>query len=120
MAFLLHLKNVVFGRHYSDKKSKVIEIQKGIIVIRYILIGLCFSFFGCIRSEPSNAEIAQGMKTRFLCRTGAYSANIDAKAKKIGKGRWAVLLTAERNGEWRSINATAVMDKNGNIHYYTE
>lgn len=81
---------------------------------------IVLSFVGCGQSEPSNAEIARGMKESFIRRTGAYSANLDAKARKIGNGRWAVQMTAERYGERRTLNATAVMDKNGDIHYYTD
>ena len=75
---------------------------------------------GCGQSEPSTAEIERGMKESFIRKTGAFSANRDAKAKKIGNGRWSVRLTAERNGQRRTLNATAVMDKNGDIHYYTD
>ena len=72
------------------------------------------------RGEPSNAEIERGMKESFIRNTGAFSADLDAKAKKIGNGRWSVRLTAEQNGQRRSLNATAVMDRNGDIHYYTD
>ena len=40
--------------------------------------------------------------------------------RKIGDGRWAVTMEAERYGERHTLNATAVMDKNGDIHYYTD
>ena len=75
---------------------------------------------GCGQSEPSNADIERGMKESFIRKTGAFSASLDVKAKKIGNGRWSVRLTAERNGQRRTLNATAVMDKNGDIHYYTD
>ena len=87
---------------------------------RILFIGLMMVHVGCGQGEPSNAEIARGMKESFIRRTGAYSANLDAKARKIGNGRWAVQMTAERYGERRTLNATAVMDKNGDIHYYTD
>ena len=87
---------------------------------RIMLIGLAIALAGCGASEPSTAEIARGMKESFMRETGAYSANLDAQAQKIGNGRWAVRLTAERYGERRTLNATAVMDKNGDIHYYTD
>ena len=29
-------------------------------------------------------------------------------------------MVGERNGVRRTLNATAVMDKNGDIHYYTD
>ena len=79
-----------------------------------------FANIGCGPSEPSNSEIATGMKRSFITETGAYSANLNAKAKKIGDGRWAVKMTAEKDGYKRTLNATAVMDKNGDIHYYTD
>ena len=87
---------------------------------RILFIGLMMVLVGCGQGEPSNAEIARGMKESFIRRTGAYSANLDAKARKIGNGRWTVQMTAERYGERRTLNATAVMDKNGDIHYYTD
>ncbi len=77
---------------------------------------------GCGSSvpEPSLSEIERGMKESFIRQTNAFSADLDAKAKKIGNGRWSVKMTVRRNGEQRSLNATAVMDENGGIHYYTE
>ena len=80
---------------------------------------LCLVNIGCGPSEPSNSEIAAGMKKSFIRETGAYSSNLDAKAKKIGDGRWAVEMTVEKNGYKRALNATAVMDKHGDIHYHT-
>ena len=87
---------------------------------RIVLISLMLSMVGCGLSEPSTAEIERGMKNSFMRRTGAYSANIDASAKKIGNGRWYVRMTIEKDGFRRTLNATAVMDKNGDIHYYTD
>ena len=86
---------------------------------RIILVGLALALAGGGVSEPSDKEIAEGMMRRFAQRTGEYSANLKAKAKKIGNGRWAVTMEAERYGQRRILNATAVMDKNGDIHYYT-
>lgn len=85
-----------------------------------LIISFSLVVIGCGPSEPSNSEIATGMKRSFIQQTGAFSANLDAKAKKIGDGRWAVEMTAEKDGYRRTLNATAVMDKNGNIHYYTD
>ena len=87
---------------------------------RIILVGLALALAGCGASEPSNKEIAQGMIRSFSHETGVSSAKLKAKAKRIGNGRWSVTLMAERFGEERTLNATAVMDKNGNIHYYTD
>ena len=52
--------------------------------------------------------------------SGNCSDFLDTKAKRIGNGRWAVRMVGERNGVRRTLNATAVMDKNGDIHYYTD
>lgn len=97
---------------------------------RIMLMGLVLALAGCGASEPSNRcgtsepsnkEIAQGMIQSFVRETGIPSSNLKAKAKMIGNGRWAVSMEAERyNGERRTLNATAVMDKNGDIHYYTD
>ena len=97
---------------------------------RTMLMGLVLALAGCGASEPSNRcgtsepsnkEVAQGMIQSFVRETGIPSSNLKAKAKKIGNGRWAVSMEAERhNGERRTLNATAVMDKNGDIHYYTD
>ena len=86
---------------------------------RIMLAGLVLALAGC-GGDPSNKEIAQGMIRSFSHETGVSSANLKAKAKRIGNGRWSVTLMAERFGEERTLNATAVMDKNGNIHYYTD
>ena len=90
-------------------------------LIMALTIGaMAIALMGCGHGEPSNAEIERGMKESFIQKTGAFSASLDAKAKKIGNGRWSVRLTVERNGQRRTLNATAVMDKNGDIHYYTD
>lgn len=77
---------------------------------------------GCGAGKPSNKEIAQGMMRSFARETGVNpnTGQLKAKARKIGNGRWAVTMEAERYGDRRTLNATAVMDKNGDIHYYTE
>ncbi len=76
---------------------------------------------GCGPSEPSTAEVERGMVESFRRETGLTTGKLEAKAKKIGNGRWAVRMTGERyDGERRSLDATAVMDKNGDLHYYTE
>ena len=87
---------------------------------RIMLMGLVLALAGCGASEPSNKEIAQEMMRSFIRETGVQPANLRAKAKKIGNGRWAVSMEAERCGKRRTLNATAVMDKDGTIHYYTE
>ena len=62
------------------------------------------------------------MMRSFVNETGVNpdSLQLKAKARKIGNGRWTVTMEAERYGERHTLNATAVMDKNGDIHYYTD
>lgn len=89
--------------------------------MRYIkFIGLICILAGCGKSEPSEAEIAHGMKKSFIRQTGASYSNLKTRARKIGNGRWSVELIGDRYGQRRTLNATAVMDKNGDIHYYTD
>ena len=89
---------------------------------RIVLAGLVFALAGCGTSEPSNEEVARGMMEMWIRETGvsAKSVSLKAKAKKIGNGRWRVQMVGEKNGERRTLNATAVMDENGDIHYYTD
>ena len=88
---------------------------------RIMLAGLILALAGCGGGDPSNKEIAQGMIRSFSHETGVPSANLKAKARKIGNGRWAVTMEEKRyDGQRRTLNATAVMDKNGDIHYYTD
>ena len=63
---------------------------------KVLLAALVLSLVGCGPSEPSNAEIERGIKENFIRRTGAFSAKLDARARKIGNGRWSVVLTAEQ------------------------
>lgn len=84
---------------------------------------MAVTLVGCGSSEPSNEEIARGFMRAFVSETGITPSfgKIKAKAHKIGNGRWAVQMKAERyDGECRTLNATAVIDKNGAIHYYTD
>ena len=95
--------------------------SSGCLVPLIALLALTtLAFLGCGPKEPSLAEIERGMVDTFRRESGNYSDYLDAKAKRIGNGRWAVRMTAERYGERRTLNATAVMDKNGDIDYYTE
>lgn len=88
---------------------------------RIMLAGLVLALAGCGGGEPSSKEIAQGMIRMFSRETGISSANLKARAKKIGNGRWTVAMEVERyDGQRRTLNATAVVDKNGDIHYYTD
>ena len=89
---------------------------------RIVLAGLVFALAGCGTSEPSNEEVARGMMEMWIRETGvsAKSVSLKAKAKKIGNGHWTVQMVGKKNGERRTLNATAVMDENGDIHYYTD
>ncbi len=91
-------------------------MKQSLLIVSGLLL-----FAGCGPKEPSTAEIERGVVDSFRRETGIYSGKIDAKATKNGNGRWDVRITGERyGGERRTLNATAVMDKNGDIHYYTE
>ncbi len=46
--------------------------------------------------------------------------NLKVSVRRVSYGKWSIVCTAQRNGERRTLNATAVMDKNGDIHYYTD
>ena len=82
---------------------------------------LVLSLAGCNAGKPSNNEIAQEMVRVFSRETGIPSANLKAKAWRIGKGRWGIALEIKRyDGQRRTLNATAVVDKNGDIHFYTD
>ncbi len=95
--------------------------SSGCLVPIIALLSLAtLAFLGCGPKEPSLAEVERGMVDTFRHETGNYTDFLDAKAKRIGNGRWAVRMTGERYGERRTLNATAVMDKDGDIHYYTE
>ena len=69
--------------------------------------------------DPSISEIEEGCRTAVNSETGIPKSCISARARKIGSGRWAVCYTLTRyDGERRSSNVTAVLDGNGDIHYY--
>ena len=86
---------------------------------RILLMGLLFALAGCGVSEPSNEKIAQEMVRVFSRKTGVPSARLKARAKKTGKGRWAVSMEGERyEGARRTFYATAIIDKNGDLHYF--
>ena len=95
--------------------------SSGCLVPFIALLSLsALAFLGCGQKEPSIAEIERGMVNTFRRESGNYTDFLDAKAKRIGNGRWAVRMVGERNGVRRTLNATAIMDKNGDIHYYTD
>ena len=76
----------------------------------------------CGLNGLSNEDIARGMMLSSVHETGANpnSGQLKAKARKIGHGRWAVTMEAERYGQRSTPKATAVMDKKGDIHYYAD
>lgn len=90
--------------------------MKKVILLVVLAAVLC----GCGHNEPSSREIALGMIESFANETGIDKSALAAKAKKIGNGRWAVSLRVDRYGQQRILNATAVMDGNGEIHFYTD
>lgn len=98
-------------------------MRKGILEMKIfqliVAVSLFINIVGC-SDEPSLREIEQGMISSFAREAGTSSANFSARARKIGDGRWSVQLTTWVYGQRRKLNATAVMDADGNIHYYTE
>lgn len=89
--------------------------------MRYLMmIGILTAMCGCGSSEPSLSEVERGMKESFIRKTGNFAVGLTSHAKKIGDGRWSVWLTVEQNGISRTLHATAVMDKNGDLHYYVD
>ena len=88
---------------------------------KLIVASLLFAIVGCGSSEPSISEIERGCERSFASQLGASASQVSARATKSGDGRWDVRITATRyDGARRSLNATAIMDKNGNIYYYTD
>ena len=87
---------------------------------RIILAGLMFTLVGCGSNEPSNAEIARGMETTFARESGASPSQLKATANKSGNGRWDVRMNIRKGNEQHTLNATAIQDKNGDIHYFTD
>lgn len=82
-------------------------------------ISLVTLLCGCGGGEPSISEIEEGCRTAVNRETGISESCISARARKIGAGRWAVCYTLTRyDGKRRSSNVTAVVDENGDIHYY--
>lgn len=89
--------------------------------MRYLMmIGIVAAMCGCGPSEPSLSEVERGMKESFIRQTGNFAVRLTSHARKISDGRWSVWLTVEQNGSRRTLHATAVMDKNGGLHYYVD
>lgn len=88
---------------------------------KLLFISLLAALCGCDSNEPSLSEIENGFRYSFSRDTGIPESRISARAKKLGSGRWAIKSTTTRyDGARRSLNATAIMDENGDIHYYTD
>ena len=89
--------------------------------MRYLMmIGIVAAMCDCGPSEPSLSEVERGMKESFIRQTGNFAVRLTSHARKISDGRWSVWLTVEQNGSRRTLHATAVMDKNGDLHYYVD
>lgn len=108
---------------YDIKKSKRKHQGLSRTSARYIgifFLILAFTLSGCGRREPSIGEIERGIRRNFIVQTGVAPNALDVKVKRVGEGRWAVCLGVTQFGVHRTLNARAVMDKNGDIHYYTD
>ena len=89
--------------------------------MRYLMmIGIAAVMCGCGPSEPSLSEVERGMKESFIRQTGNFAVGLTSHAKRIGDGRWSVWLTVEQNGNCRTLHATAVVDKKGDLQYYVD
>lgn len=77
--------------------------------------------FGCGLDKPSLSDVENGCKEALSREMGIPQSAILTRAHKIGGGRWSVRVTLIRlDGRSRSMDATAVIDKNGDIHYYSD
>ena len=92
--------------------------MRNMLIIGTLLL-LCG--WGWFSNEPSHSEIANGFASSFEREMGIPRSALAVQVKKIGSGRWAVRVVVTRSdGTSRTLNATAVMDKNGDLHYYTD
>lgn len=90
---------------------------------KVILFGLMplLLLAGCGPSEPSNREVAAGAREVLYKDLGLpRDVNVRPRVERIGNGRWHVEMDLWRYGQRRKLNATAIMDKNGDLHYYTD
>ena len=71
-------------------------------------------------TEPSIREIEMGFKEAMFGNPYESRNNLKVTVSRIAYGKWSIVCTIQKNGERRTLNATAIMDKNGDIHYYTE
>lgn len=99
------------------------ETKTGCLVpiVLALAVTILGSICGCGSNERSLSEIEKGIMDSFSSQMGIPRSALSVKARSVGSGRWAVQITATRaDGQRRSLNATAVMDKNGDIHCYTD
>lgn len=73
---------------------------------------LAVLLFGCCPDEPSLSEIENGCKESLCREMGIPQSATLTRAHKIGEGRWSVRVTLiRRDGQSRSMDATAVLDE---------
>lgn len=71
--------------------------------------------------EPSLDAVRNGCIRAFERDLGIPGSCLSATASRRGSRRWALRVTVTRfDGARRSLNVTAVLDRNGALHYYTE
>lgn len=92
-------------------------------MVQKLLVFACLVFllFGCGQDEPSLSEVEKGCRESLSREMGIPQSAILTRAHKIGGGRWSVRVTLiRRDGQGRSMDAMAVLDEKGDVHYYSD
>ena len=101
---------------YAINKTRGCTMQKLLVFACLVVL-----LFGCGQDEPSLSDIENGCKESLSREMGIPPSAILTRAHKIGGGRWSVRVTLIRlDGQSRSMGATAVLDENGDVHYYSD
>lgn len=92
-------------------------------MVQKLLVFACLVvlLFGCGPDEPSLSEVEKGCRESVSREMGIPQSAILTRAHKIGGGRWSVRVTLIcPDGQSRSMGTTAVLDENGDVHYYSD